>query len=418
MFRMRGLVSFVLLFSLFLRGPGYSYSGGQGIQADPYQIRSAADWQILIGDPNNWGKHFVLTRDIDLGGTALCPVGNSTTGFTGHFDGNDYRIHNATIHTPEEDYVGLFGVVTLNGMIQNLGLMNIHITGNSSVGGLAGLIDNGGTILNCTAAGTVSGYECVGGLAGCSGRSSLLSSYADVTVDGYSCIGGLAGSIGSDFFSYAVNCYASGAVNGFTNVGGLVGMTWYGIILDGYAAGPVAGPDAGSNTLGGLIGEGSYSTISYCYATGMVSGAIDSSMMGSLIGWNYSTVYACFWNTETCGQPVGVGFGSEDGIYGRTTGQLKRQSTFTDYGWDFTGEQANGSADIWRMCTDDLDYPRHNRQWSLDGDLSCPDGVGIDDLAYLTRHWLEYTNHPLVGADITGDKVNNLHDFERAAGHW
>ena len=417
MLRVRDFLPLVILISFSLCRPGYSYSGG-GIDTDPYQISWAEDWQILMGDPNNWDKHFVLTADIDLGGIALSPVGNSTTGFSGHLKGNGHCIENATINTPDEDYLGLFGHVVWNGSIQYLGLINIHMTGRSNVGGLVGSIDSGGTILNCYATGTVSGTSCVGGLVGSSGTSSIISSHANVSVNGYSEVGGLVGSIGSDFYSYIVHCYTTGSVSGFADVGGLIGMTWYGTVLDSYATGPVTGPQAGSHTLGGLIGEGAYSTIRHCYAVGSVGGSIDSYDLGSLIGCNYSTIHECFWNSDTSGQSDGVGFGSEDGIYGRTTGQMKQRATFIDYGWDFTGEEVNGIADIWRMCMDDVDYPKHNWQWSLQGDMTCPDGVALEDLAYLARHWLEYTNYSLDGADITGDKVSNLLDFEVLAAYW
>lgn len=413
----RVLLPFVILISFFLCCPGYSFSGG-GIDANPYQISSAGDWQNLMGDPNNWDKHFVLMADINLGGFVLSPVGNRTTGFSGHFKGNGHRIENATINTPDEDCIGLFGQVSWNGSIQHLGVINVHMIGGSNVGGLVGLIDGGGTILNCYATGTVSGTSCVGGLVGFSGTSSMISSHADISVDGYSEVGGLVGSIGSDFGSWIVSCYATGTVSGFTRVGGLAGMTWYGNVLDSYATGSVTGFQAGSHTLGGLIGEGAYSTIRRCYAIGSVGGSINSYDLGSLIGCNYSTTLECFWNTETSGQSGGVGSGYEDGIYGRTTGQMKQRATFIDYGWDFTGEEANGIADIWRMCADDADYPKHNWQWSMQGDITCPDGVALEDLAYLTRHWLEYTNYPFEGADITGDKVSNLPDFEVLTVYW
>ncbi len=37
---------------------------------------------------------------------------------------------------------------------------------------------------------------------------------------------------------------------------------------------------------------------------------------------------------------------------------MKTQATFTDYTWDFLGEDTNGENEIWRMCVDGVEYPR------------------------------------------------------------
>lgn len=66
------------------------------------------------------------------------------------------------------------------------------------------------------------------------------------------------------------------------------------------------------------------------------------------MGW----VNASFWDTQTSFQTYSSG-GS-----GITTSKMKTRSTFTNAGWDFVGESANGTADIWKMNADGLDYPR------------------------------------------------------------
>jgi len=42
------------------------YSGGTGEPNDPYQIATAADLFLLGDSPGDYGKHFILTADIDL----------------------------------------------------------------------------------------------------------------------------------------------------------------------------------------------------------------------------------------------------------------------------------------------------------------------------------------------------------------
>jgi hypothetical protein len=42
------------------------YGGGSGTAADPYQIATAADLIALGDTPTDYGKHFILTADINL----------------------------------------------------------------------------------------------------------------------------------------------------------------------------------------------------------------------------------------------------------------------------------------------------------------------------------------------------------------
>jgi hypothetical protein len=69
------------------------------------------------------------------------------------------------------------------------------------------------------------------------------------------------------------------------------------------------------------------------------------------VGYNYGgTITASFWDTETSGQVT------SDGGTGLSTIEMQTLSTFIDAGWDFVGETANGTDDIWKMPAGD--YPR------------------------------------------------------------
>jgi hypothetical protein len=68
-----------------------------------------------------------------------CPFG----GFAGTFDGQGYEIRDLFINRPDESNVGLFGVVTgqwdeqlWGGVIKDIGVMNVTVIGDHSVGGL------------------------------------------------------------------------------------------------------------------------------------------------------------------------------------------------------------------------------------------------------------------------------------------
>ena len=261
------LVSAILTAILCFNGNLLAYSGdGDGSTENPYQISTVEDWQQLMATPDDWGSSFILTADVNLAGVTLTPVGNSSTQFTGVFDGNDNIISNAVINQPGSDYIGLFGYVGSDGQILNLGVENVNITGADYVGGLVGYNDYG-TLTDCYATGSVSGDGVVGGLVGWT-SGTLTDCYATGSVSGtLNYVGGLVGQNYSG--GTLTDCYATGSVSGKGRVGGLVGVNGSGSTLtDCYATGSVSGT---GNYVGGLVGYNDEGTITACYATGSVS---------------------------------------------------------------------------------------------------------------------------------------------------
>jgi hypothetical protein len=63
-------------------------------------------------------------------------------------------------------------------------------------------------------------------------------------------------------------------------------------------------------------------------------------------------VIASFWDIETSGSTVSL-----DGGAGKTTAEMQKVQTFLDAAWDFVGETANGTEDIW-WIDEGKDYPR------------------------------------------------------------
>ena len=241
------------------------------------------------------------------------PIGVSGAGFSATFNGNGYTISNLSINRNGTDDIGLFGATS--GQITNLGLLNVDITGRSSVGGLAGR--NSNTITNSYVTGTVSGSGSVGGLVGTnavtitnscasasvsgsddqigglvgnSSRNSTISnSCATGTISGSGSVGGLVGSNRAAI----TNSYATGSVEGTGSaVGGLVGFNNEANITNSYATGSVSGL---GNNVGGLIGStNAVFTIENSYATGLVSGS--GSNIGGLVGNNPSaTITNSYW---------------------------------------------------------------------------------------------------------------------------
>jgi surface protein len=90
------------------------------------------------------------------------------------------------------------------------------------------------------------------------------------------------------------------------------------------------------------------------------------------------------------------------------------QASFT--GWDFVGEDINGTDDIWRMCTDGVEYPKLWYEFSP-ADVTCPDGVGLDDLDQFTACWLADIDLA-TELDDDGDTIVALSEMARLGQYW
>ncbi|WP_332701469.1 beta strand repeat-containing protein [Devosia sp.] len=275
--------------------------------------------EIDASDTANWN-----------GGAGFVPIGDSTTWFTGAFDGLGHTITDLTIYRPSTDYVGLFGAA-LGATIRNVGLAGANITGRDRVGGLVGSTNIKGAVSQSYSSGTVSGANYVGGLVGMNFNSSIDGAYSTATVTGTgSFTGGLVGVSGTN--SNITHTYASGIVTGTNRVGGLAGFNNDGSAISlSYATGDVAGTDY----VGGLVGlNASSSSISQTYATGAVTG---STSLGGLVGSSSAGfIFNSVWDAETTGQSLGVSAGDASGITSLTTAQALTQASYS--GWDFTND--------------------------------------------------------------------------------
>ncbi|MHC4693745.1 MAG: GLUG motif-containing protein [Planctomycetota bacterium] len=320
------------------------YGGGSGTEADPYQIWTAEQLNKIGLIPCHLDRHFLLCDDIDLSGITGTNF-NIILRFTGVFDGNGHTISNFTYTSTGKSCIGIFGYVS-QGQIKDLGLIdpNLDVASGEYVGSLVGEL-RFGTITGCyVEGGSVSGDDTVGGLCGRSWISTINNCYSTASVSGDWLVGGIMGSIS---YGSITNCYSSGDVSGSNFVGGLAGGN-FGDTSDCYATGSVSGDDTVGGLVGGngnLIFEG---TITSCYSAAHVMGTTN---VGGLVGHNLVTVSTSFWDVNTSGLDY------SDGGVGKTTVEMQAESTFTAVGWDFVGETANGTEDIWRICEGE-DYPR------------------------------------------------------------
>lgn len=348
-------------------------------------------------------------------------------------------LEGANVTSPDIGAIATYFIGSLAG--RNMGeISNCSSAGNVTVnysgyiGGLVGQNETG-LISNChndtnVTAGDYCGF--IGGLAGVNIEATIRNSYSKGNVTaGYlsNCIGGLAGTnetTSENACSNIIDCYSIGNVTAgddSSDVGGLAGRNYgHGAnITSSYANGYVIA-GSGSYLLGGLSGENKNAEISNCYANVSVTGQTDSQHLGGLCGYNwdaniincYSTgrvqngsyvaglcgvhrgglaiIKNSFWNTETSGLTTGYNLSSASpgtilNVLGKTTEQMKNKSTFTSSGWDFFDETANGSDDIWRLCTDGKNYPKFYWEFTK-GDFTCPDGIDFKDYAVLASLWM------------------------------
>ena len=362
----------------------FGYSGGDGTLANPYQIANKADLLTLGATTADYSKHFIMMADINMVGQSHTSaiIAPDTTNdsysyfqgspFTGIFEGNRHKISNLTINALTNDYIGLFGYIGANGLVKNLGMENLILTGRNNVGGIVGKND-AGILKDCYATGSVDGVNYVGGIIGENDFSSVINScYALCSITGDNAVGGLVGenwiaiiscyaigsaskgikvgglvgiNCGSLLYCHSTSsvngtssigglvgenaetiayCYATGSVHGVTSVGGLVGNNSYSMVTSCYATGSVVGT---SNYSGGLVGyNGSSAYITSCYSAGSVAGL---NYVGGLSGYNIGSITMSFWDVETSGQATSYG-----GI-GKLTIEMKNIETYLETYWSF-----------------------------------------------------------------------------------
>ena len=282
-----------------------NYAVGRNIDASV-----TSGWNAGIG-PGGSSAGFIplgAAADGNTIGGGVETILNGGNGFAGIFNGQGRTITGLFVNADDFNTGGLFGYSS--GTIKNIGLVNVSVSANFSVGGLLGWqlgggIDqayvtgtvtatngftgglvgqqSGGTISRAYSTANVDGHSHAGGLVGIQFDGTINQSYATGTVSSSSpFVGGLVGTQNLGTISAS---YATGAVIGDSWVGGLVGAQSDGMISDSYATGTVASNVAGNIYFGGLVGGQSGGTITRSHATGDVLGlATGSSYVGGLVG--------------------------------------------------------------------------------------------------------------------------------------
>ena len=341
------LLSMLMVLSLFA---GMSFTASA---ANMYQISSYAELKAFANAVNGGATdaNAILTADIIAEGTDWTPIGYLYRPYIGTFDGDGHTITGlSTESTAGRDYVGLFGYVGENGVVQNVGLVGGSIKGQDSVGAVAGCSD--GQILNCYNTGEVtatddSGY--VGGVVGATYRGTVQSCYNTGTVSGLNAyaggvvglnvegtvqncyntgdvsgaiVGGVAGENNADRRGRAEisNCFNTGTISGNNSAGGVagrnlaeeyMGTSSTATVTNCYNMGEVSVNGAYTD-VGGVVGQnvqktGCSAEVTNCYSAGTVTASGSNSSADGVAGDNNGTVQNCYYDSDVCAANNNIG---------------------------------------------------------------------------------------------------------------
>ena len=300
---------------------------GNGTQRNPFQVNSATLLAKVGSGTDGWtlSAHYKQTANIDIGGiNNWTPIGTEATPFTGTYDGDGKTISNLKINDSGNDNKGLFGYI--NGVVKNVRMNTVVITGKNRIGGVAGQII-GGTVQNCYVVNiNIEGNDIVGGVAGGnSGNGNIINCYATGRIIGNSTIGGLVGVNAAT----VQNCYAVVNISG-GDVGGVVGQN-NGTLQNCYATGNAEGSWAGG------VAGGNSGTLQFCYTTGGVDGTwAGGGVAGRNMGGTISNCVALNYKVHGNfgGRVIESGRGTLSNNYARESGMT--------IGVDLTPSDASG----------------------------------------------------------------------------
>lgn len=323
---------------------------------------------FLVNEGNNFaGKKIYLDANIDLEYYEWIPVGTAEAQFTGSFDGDGYSVFGLKI-SATSDYAGLFGYV--NGSVANLkvehatvfakndtdnigivcgysknALTGITVSGyvdavrSNYVGGIVGYAN--AQVEHSSSYAIVNGHDSVGGIAGHLELSAGVLSKLDYSgsVTGVNCVGGIAGSLyGSDSVQ-ADMITVNGEVKGTQQVGGIVGLANAKLGSEIYGATVCAKVQA-DYYVGGIIGNTETVAINNCSNEGseviadfyLTVGDNFYAYLGGYVGSGYSV--------NNCVNDVDITYVSRGADIGGVAGYMINAVTNCTNNGDITAADA------------------------------------------------------------------------------
>ncbi|MBN1766715.1 MAG: hypothetical protein JW860_15780 [Sedimentisphaerales bacterium] len=323
---------------------------GEGTEAHPYLIYTRSDFGAIYHYDHS--ASYRLRKSIDLSQfqwtTAPVPY------FTGHFDGNGYKINNLNI--TGSAWLGLFGYVD-HALIDNVTLQDETITGQDGswyLGSLAA-VNSGGTIRHCTVSSDIISGDSssdIGSLVGFNEKGDITNNLTSGTVTVGSNSYYIGNIVGTNYRGTITDCFvqadiaagdetdnigniaglnSEGTISGCQtigsincgldsfNIGNLVGLNETGEINNSYADGSLTCGDL-AGSLGTLVGTNDDGTIEQCYAAGNVTSGDESLVVGGFVGFNLGSISDCYATGKVSSGPFGENLG---GLAGSNNGTIQ-----------------------------------------------------------------------------------------------
>ena len=227
-------------------------------------------------------------------------------GLFGILDGatvKNLTVADAEVTVPQSELAGILCGMMANDATASGVSVSGSVAGKAGVGGIAGRMTLSGTIENCENSASVAAADGVGNAGGIvgaayyttpTGRMAITGCRNSGSISGTDCIGGIAG-LSAAFVS---NCENSGAINGTSySVGGIVGeQKNYGAVSGCTNSGAVSTSNAGAYGIGGIVGWARYDGAAPAYAASApitVTGCANSASVqgGSCAGGIVGTFY-------------------------------------------------------------------------------------------------------------------------------
>lgn len=252
--------------------PLTKFAGGDGTEANPYLIASAADLQQMKSNP---AAYYTLSKDFDAQGFPFEPV----EAFSGVLDGAGHTISNFTLDN-DRAFVGLLSNTGLTAVVKNLNFLDpvIRLNSNSTQAGLIAASAPGIKVSNVHVYGlTASDSEesraeaIFGGLvADATSTASISQCFvagARIDLPESGSVGGIVGR-GRTGISVRA-CAFTGSITGATEIGGIAGTLDTGdeTIADCHVDADLTA----QNTVGGIAGSTNRSILTRNYAEGSVT---------------------------------------------------------------------------------------------------------------------------------------------------
>jgi hypothetical protein len=310
------LITLFLVFVLLAAGCSYGSDDDS-----PVVIRTAAELETIR---NNLDGNYILGADIDLSSYPnfdpiglFEPVSDATEdaenpklelAFTGVFDGDGHKISNVTISAPDKAGVGLFGCVAgENGVVKNLVVENVTVTGYMLVSGVIGYGASANAVENIILQGanSITGANMVGGIVGGGfGAIKNSSAAADITLTEGEEVGAAGILAGGMEDGSIIGCTVTGgsinALAGSVGIGGLAGCAQSPEVKDCAVSDVTITARDNCLMIGGLLGfAGTYApdtptSINNCTVTNVtITAPAGAERIGGIVGSGfYFSAYA------------------------------------------------------------------------------------------------------------------------------